>query len=337
MIFSIVIPVYNVESYLEKCIDSVINQNYSNLQIILVDDGSTDKSGIICDKYALLDNRIEVIHQKNGGLSTARNSGLASATGDFIWFIDSDDWIEKNAIEILTKKIQDNCSIEMIGFSVIDYLENNNTFFQENNLYAIKSTNGSDYVMQNKIFYAPVWSYVYSLSFLKLNNFTFEPNIIYEDDYFNLICFSKVGKIMKIPFSLYFYRRRLNSITSSKITIKNIISVSKIIDLCVSIYSSSNMPDYVKHMMFGYSKQLLLFFNEVKTDHELKNTIFEKINNVKHRNRYFKSDFFYITFEKFIYNLDVKFLYFYLSNMKIIQYLMKSFHYHIIRRFSKNQ
>lgn len=98
---SIIIPVYNVEKYLVECIESVINQSFSDLEIILIDDGSTDESGNICDKYAQKDKRIKVIHKENGGLSSARNAGIEIATGELYTFIDSDDYIAKNMIEQL--------------------------------------------------------------------------------------------------------------------------------------------------------------------------------------------------------------------------------------------
>lgn len=105
-LISIIIPVYNVEMYLERCIESVVNQTYRNLQIILVDDGSTDTSGRLCDSYADGDNRIKVIHKDNGGLSDARNAGIDVATGNYIMFVDSDDWIREDCVEILAKALQ---------------------------------------------------------------------------------------------------------------------------------------------------------------------------------------------------------------------------------------
>ena len=98
-LLSVVVPVYNVEPYLERCIQSVLNQTYKNLEVILVDDGSTDKSGSICDEYELQDNRIKVIHKTNGGLVSARKAGTAMATGSYITAVDSDDWIEINMFE----------------------------------------------------------------------------------------------------------------------------------------------------------------------------------------------------------------------------------------------
>ena len=98
---SVVIPVYNVEKYVEKCLDSVINQTYQNLEIIIVNDGSTDNSLSVCQKKKLSDSRIKLINKENGGLSSARNAGIECAQGEFICFIDSDDWIELDYIEVL--------------------------------------------------------------------------------------------------------------------------------------------------------------------------------------------------------------------------------------------
>lgn len=105
---SVIIPVYNVEKYLNRCIDSVIYQTYQDFEIVLIDDGSTDASGEICDKYAMKDSRIKVIHKKNGGLSDARNVGMDNASGNWIVFIDSDDFIEKIMLEVLYDLVSEN-------------------------------------------------------------------------------------------------------------------------------------------------------------------------------------------------------------------------------------
>ena len=105
---SVVVPVYNMEKYLEKCIDSLIDQSYSNLEIILVDDGSSDSSGIICDDYSDRDSRIKVVHQNNGGVSSARNAGLDICSGEYVSFVDPDDWIDKGMFQRLVSEINAN-------------------------------------------------------------------------------------------------------------------------------------------------------------------------------------------------------------------------------------
>ncbi len=116
-VVSIIIPVYNVEKYIKKCLDSVIKQTYKDIEIILVDDGSTDSSGELCDYYATIDDRVKVIHQVNSGVSVARNQGLSICTGDFITFVDPDDWIDENAIEeMLRTALVHNADIVMCEF-----------------------------------------------------------------------------------------------------------------------------------------------------------------------------------------------------------------------------
>jgi len=116
-LISIIIPVYNVEKYLERCVKSVINQTYKNLEIILVDDGAKDNSGKMCDELSKLDSRIKVIHKENGGLSDARNFGLKIATGDYIGFVDSDDYIADDMYETLYHTIKNNnADISIVSF-----------------------------------------------------------------------------------------------------------------------------------------------------------------------------------------------------------------------------
>ena len=118
ILVSVIVPVFNVEKFLEKCVSSITNQTYKNLEILLVDDGSTDNSGTICDNFSKNDNRLKVFHKKNGGLSDARNYGIERATGSYIMFIDSDDWIENDTIELLLDKtIEEKSDIVVFGIS----------------------------------------------------------------------------------------------------------------------------------------------------------------------------------------------------------------------------
>ncbi len=115
---SIIVPVYNAEEYLRKCLDSILSQTFSDWECILVDDGSKDKSGIICDEYAISDKRFKVIHKKNGGVSTARQVGTDSASGDFIIHVDSDDWIETDMLADMYEQTRDGTDIVVSDFYV---------------------------------------------------------------------------------------------------------------------------------------------------------------------------------------------------------------------------
>lgn len=150
---SVVVPVYNVEQYLEKCVNSIINQTYKNLEIILVDDGATDKSGKLCDELAKLDNRIMVYHKKNGGLSDARNYGVERATGDYIGFVDGDDYIDAEMYEKLYEAIKkENVDVAECNLKIIysDRVE----LFTEKKYYSVytKQEYLEEYLKIEKIF-----------------------------------------------------------------------------------------------------------------------------------------------------------------------------------------
>ena len=120
-LISVIVPVYNVEEYLTQCIESIINQTYTNLEIILVDDGSTDQSGKICDEYAIKDDRIQVIHKENRGVGSARNVGLDTSKGEYVSFVDSDDYVDKNYIKILLKQmLEHNVQVSICNLAITD-------------------------------------------------------------------------------------------------------------------------------------------------------------------------------------------------------------------------
>ena len=180
---SIIIPVYNVEKYLDKCLDSVVNQTYTNLEIILVDDGSPDRCPAICDEWKSRDSRIKVIHQPNGGLSRARNAGLKIATGEFIGFVDSDDWIEPDMYEtLLSTMLETGADIVVCNF----YCEevNSDAFIQKPKSPVIERYTAEEalkLLISEKTFIHPV---VWNKLFRKhlLTNLLFPEDKIYEDN-----------------------------------------------------------------------------------------------------------------------------------------------------------
>ncbi|MEO0037575.1 MAG: hypothetical protein RIQ59_786 [Bacteroidota bacterium] len=222
---SIIIPVYNVESYLQQCLDSIRNQDYKNIEILVVNDGSTDNSGKTIADYVDLDSRIKVINQENSGLSVARNTGINQATGDYIWFVDGDDWIAEGAIDKLVEKLQEK-DYDLISFSYLEYQEEQKSYSNPKNIQTIEAISGVNFIAQSNHFFTGAWAYVYKTAFIRSNNLKFKPNQIHEDDYFNLECFGRVGKISKLPIALYNYRIRANSLTTalSAKAIKNRVS-----------------------------------------------------------------------------------------------------------------
>ncbi|WP_206425633.1 glycosyltransferase family 2 protein [Romboutsia sp. Marseille-P6047] len=187
---SVIIPIYNVEKYLNRCIDSVINQSLKDIEIILVNDGSPDNCPKICDEYANKDSRIKVIHKSNGGLSSARNAGMKIATGDYIGFVDSDDYIEINMYEQMYKVAYEN----NVDFVMSDYYKVYNdskkevTLDIDSSLYLKEDIYNKIYpslIMKENIDYGPllaVWHCLYKTSFIKENDLYFDEQVKYSED-----------------------------------------------------------------------------------------------------------------------------------------------------------
>ena len=120
-LISVIVPVYNVERYLRRCVDSILHQTYQDLEVLLVDDGSTDASGAICDEYAAQEERVTAVHQKNGGLSAARNAGLERAQGTYLCFVDSDDFLDSRMLETLCRDLQEqDADVAVVGFRTFE-------------------------------------------------------------------------------------------------------------------------------------------------------------------------------------------------------------------------
>lgn len=231
MLISVIVPVYNADKFLNKSIESVINQSYKGIELILVNDGSTDSSEMICKKYALDDNRIKVISQKNSGPAAARNSGIRHATGDFIFFLDADDFIEKNTIEILVSTYnQYKTDLVMSNFSK---LENNGEIIKQSVTFRpddepfehrIKELSKADIVPYVRHFLkhpsnhliSYCWARLYKLSVIRKNNiFSNEDMRLFEDFVFNLEYLKHTNEVVFVNENLYTYTMHNNCVSAS--------------------------------------------------------------------------------------------------------------------------
>ena len=208
-LISVIIPVYNVEKYIDKCIDSVVNQTYKNLEIILVDDGSPDNCPEICDKWANKDGRIKVIHQENRGLAGARQSGVKAARGDYIAFVDSDDWIDFNAYERCVQMINTyQCDIVIMDF-LREYPEKSvpaNKQF-DNNYYNKKDLINLVYPHMLEVVYANAWSKVIKREIIERYIFKVPENSrLGEDAGYTYSCLLAAKDLYFINECLYHYR-----------------------------------------------------------------------------------------------------------------------------------
>jgi len=213
-LISIIVPVYNVEQYLQRCLESIINQTYKNLEIILVDDGSPDNCPQICDDYAAKDNRIMVIHKKNGGLSDARNAGLDICKGKFISFVDSDDWIDTNYIKTLFDLLTETKTDIAIGnFFKTDGSKKNPTFPIQHR--TLKPTEAIICCTRGN---TPAFAISCSKLYKKelFDNLRFPVGKYHEDEFTTYLLFYKSTSVAYTSQVLYYYYSRETSITASQ-------------------------------------------------------------------------------------------------------------------------
>ncbi len=216
---SIIVPVYKVEKYLERCIMSLVMQTYNNVEIILVDDGSPDQCPQICDIFAKKYASVKVIHKKNGGLSDARNTGLKVAQGEYVMYVDSDDYIENNACEFLVQGMKDDVDF-VVG--VIKEIKNEEVTYQRHtNLISGKVYDAKDFIINSiKVneWYAPAVLNLYRRSFLINNKLYYKVGYFYEDTEMLPRLYLSAKKIVYLDYAFYNYIIRENSIITSKFT-----------------------------------------------------------------------------------------------------------------------
>ena len=248
-LISVIVPVYYVEQYIEKCIESLINQTYKNIEIILVDDGSPDNCPSICDEYAEKDNRIKVIHKENGGLSDARNAGMQVATGDYISYIDSDDWVEPQMFEkMLNRLIEDNSDVVSCG---VKWVEENGTLIR--NVSA-----GSNTVLNRKeslkellndgLIKQHVWNKLYKTDIIR--NISFEKGKYHEDVFWSYQVFGIAEKVSIMTDSFYCYVQRPNSIMSVGYSDKRLDALDAMLQRCY--YMKKNFPELYDLSLYTY-------------------------------------------------------------------------------------
>lgn len=218
MIITIVVPVYNVENELERCVNSLLSQTVDDIEILLIDDGSKDQSGTICDNLSEKDKRIHVYHKKNGGLSDARNYGLLRSKGEYVLFVDSDDYIDLNTCEKFIHAIE-HCRADVIVGEAIKY-ENNQLYNMiHTNLVEGKVYTAKQYILDSiKVneFFAPSWLNIYRKDFLLENCLFFAKGFFHEDMEILPKIFLSAKKISYMSGPFYHYVIRTNSIMTSK-------------------------------------------------------------------------------------------------------------------------
>ncbi len=211
-LISVIVPVYNVEAYLNRCVESIVNQSYSNLEIILVDDGSPDRCPEMCDAWGQKDKRVKVIHKENGGLSDARNAGMAAAKGHFTAFIDSDDWIDPEMLSRLHERMIETDS-DIVSCGAVRVWDNNDIqkpMIADAGNYILDKTEAMRALIQSSCLIQTVWNKLYKTAIIK--EIPFEVGKIHEDEFWSWQAVAASHHIATIEDNLYYYYQRDNSI-----------------------------------------------------------------------------------------------------------------------------
>lgn len=267
-LFSVIIPVYKVELYLHQCVDSVLAQDFEDFEIILVDDGSPDNCPRICDEYAAKDHRVKVIHKKNGGSSDARNYGIEAAKGEYLMFLDSDDyWNDRFFLYGLSEIINNQPEMEIVNFGWQKYFQNENRFIDDKRNFSIlkeEQTGFSDFIsrlLENDLFVASACNKCVSRQFILANNLYFKKGIRSED-------MDWCGRILYLMPSMtcynknpYVYRQQVSGSITASVDITHIRDIIQMIR--TAQYNSENLEAKEKkiYLSFFAIQYLTLLFN----------------------------------------------------------------------------
>ena len=259
---SIVVPVYNVEQYLHRCIDSILKQTLQDFELILIDDGSTDKSGKICDCYAKSDKRVQVLHKENGGQSSARNKGLELCKGEFIYFCDSDDWVEPKLLEKAVEKLE-AANADMVRFQCMthffDKTVKSDFQFSETNCIECFDEKAKILVVCDELLtYKIGWELclgLYRAKSIYQNNIRFPNGIdVAEDLFFNILYVFYSRRITFLESALYHYCMRVGSTTDS---VKGTIRLNESNELMYKLYSTVS-DEYIRSHLYLIHNRIIL-------------------------------------------------------------------------------
>lgn len=303
---SIIIPVYNVENYLDICLDSVLLSTFKDFEAICIDDGSTDSSGYILEQYTKLDNRIKVYHRENHGLSATRNFGLKRASGKYVVFIDSDDWISRVMLERLYKNIEHYCS-DFCFSGLFRYNEVTSQLMR----WELIPNQEFQKIIKTPVFneasvppfylfnsHVMAWNKMYRRSFIK--NFKFPEGLSFEDNPFYFQCYLNAKRISYDLAPLYYYRvNRSDSIIENK----DFRDLFKIYEMCENILHSTNKYEKYK-TSFLLHKMNILFVRTINSSESTSQEMFNRLQNEFKNLDYSNYDFGFIQKQEIYRNIQ---------------------------------
>lgn len=313
---SVIVAAYNIEDYIVKCLDSIANQTYRNLEVIVVDDGSSDNTGKLADKFAENDNRFIVIHKENGGVSSARNRGIDIASGDFIGFVDGDDTIENDMYEMLVNNaIKYKADISHCGYKLVEN-DKEVSMHGTGKIVIQDRKKGILDLMDGSLIEPGIWNKLFKKEII--GNVRLDESLkINEDLYFNILLFDKSSKSVFEDKAKYNYIKRENSASTSSINnIRRIIDPLKVYDMIVILYKDNEeILPYAKKMKIGRNINIYNLLNLEKGTEfkKLKRKIREyikiekeEVNNSNIITKKTKLMVYGILYVRFIYDLVYK-------------------------------
>lgn len=322
-LISVIIPIYNVEKYISRCLDSVINQTYKKIEIICVDDGSPDNSIKILKEYEKKDSRIKIIRQENGGLSSARNIGIKDSRGEYIFFLDSDDWLPLNSLELLYEDILLNKSDISVGNLIKVYPKKNKEIGLKNLKkidYSLK--NYLEYSINKKNFTANVVNKLYKTKIIVENKILFKEKILYEDFLFTVQYFIYCKKISVIKEAVYYYFLEREDSIVNTVNIRDLEVFLNIIEI-EKFLINNNQKEILNLKYFqNYIFEWLLSATVSKLFKNGDIEIVEKIYEIIKNNQIFKK--YYDLYQKNkIFGVKKHFAYIFYNNKNIFIKIIK--------------
>lgn len=275
---SIIVPVYNVEKYVERCVESILAQSYREFELLLVDDGSTDQSGAICERLRAKDKRVRVIHQTNRGLSAARNRGLAEATGEYITYIDSDDYVDVSYLETLYQNaIQYQADVSVCGFCLVWEKKKTKEKIKENGTVRLCSGRDAaeEIVAHNKRSMITAWGKLYHRSLQEL--LIYPEGRLHEDEFVTYKVLYEARQVVETDIPIYNYFQRGNSIINDGYSIRRL---DKLIALkeAIDFFASKNETELMKQAIKRYLLSIQIAWYRVKKFMPNEKTVLAKLN-----------------------------------------------------------
>ena len=282
---SIIVPLYNVEKYVEQCLKTLINQSYNNYEIILIDDGSTDDTLKICEKFKS-NSKIKLLTQKNQGVSKTRNRGIIESNGKYVMFVDSDDLVDRDYVKDLVECLEKND----VDVAICDYTYEENAIGKrtEGDDYETKTMDVYNDIIMSQLKNGYVWNKIFKIDVVKENNIFFPENItVWEDMYFLLKYLKSTENAYILHKNLYYYRERENSVIRTNETIKK--SEDKLSILNKIISENNFKEDYLMEIEKIYAKTLLRYLIICKRQRKIiskqeKKYYLDKVSELKKKN-----------------------------------------------------